>query len=310
MSKRVLTVGAAQMGPVARDESKASAVARMVALMRQAASRGCDLVVFPELALTTFFPRWFIEDQGELDRYYEFTMPSVETQPLFDAARELKLGFHLGYAEVAGERRFNTAILVDKGGQIVAKYRKIHLPGHAEHDPGREFQHLEKRYFEVGDLGFPVWQTMGGKLGMLICNDRRWPEAFRCLGLQGVEMVMIGYNTPTLNGQTFEPPHLRTWHNLLTMQAGAYQNGTWVVGVAKAGLEDGVHMMGGSAIVSPNGEIAAQAVTLGDELIVADCDLDAGAYIKANIFNFAAHRRTEHYGLIVETTGVVPPRGR
>jgi len=310
MNKRVLTVGAAQMGPVARDESKASAVARMVALMRQAAARSCDLVVFPELALTTFFPRWFIEDQAELDRYYEFTMPSDETRPLFDAARELKLGFHLGYAEVAGKQRFNTAILVDKAGEIVAKYRKIHLPGHAEFDPEREFQHLEKRYFEVGDLGFPVWETMGGKLGMLICNDRRWPEAFRCLGLQGAELVMIGYNTPTLNGQTFEPPHLRAYHNLLTMQAGAYQNGAWVVGVAKAGFEDGVHMMGGSAIVSPNGEIAAQAVTLGDELIVADCDLDAGAYIKANIFNFAAHRRTEHYGLIVETTGVVPPRGR
>ena len=62
--------------------------------------------------------------------------------------------------------------------------------------------------------------------------------------------------------------------------------------------------------VLTGGEIAAQALTLGDELIVADCDLDAGAYIKANIFNFAAHRRTEHYGLIVETTGVVPPRGR
>ena len=310
MSKRVLTVGGAQMGPVARSESKASAVARMVALMREAAGKGCDLVVFPELALTTFFPRWYIEDQKELDRYYEFTMPSADTQPLFDAARELKLGFHLGYAEVAGSQRFNTAILVDKAGEIVAKYRKIHLPGHAENDPARQFQHLEKRYFEVGDLGFPVWETMGGKLGMLICNDRRWPEAFRCLGLQGVELVMIGYNTPTLNGQTFEPPHLRSFHNLLTMQAGAYQNGTWVVGVAKAGHEDGVHMMGGSAIVSPNGEIAAQAVTVEDELIVADCALDAGAYIKANIFNFAAHRRTEHYGLIVETTGLVPPRGR
>ena len=68
-------------------------------------------------------------------------------------------------------------------------------------------------------------------------------------------------------------------------------------------------MMGSSAIVTPNGEIAAQASTLDDELIVADCDLDAGAYIKANVFNFAAHRRTEHYRLIVETTGLVPPLG-
>jgi len=310
VATRVLTVGGAQLGPIHRDEPKSSAVARMVDLMRRAHDRGCDLVVYPELALTTFFPRWLVEDEAELEGYYEQTMPSTDTQPLFDAAKELGIGFHLGYGEVAGNQRFNTAILVDKSGAIVAKYRKIHLPGHAEFDPKRQFQHLEKRYFEVGDLGFPVWQTMGGKLGMLICNDRRWPEAFRILGLQGVELVMIGYNTPTLNGQTFEPPHLRSFHNLLTMQAGAYQNGTWVVGVAKAGHEDGVDMMGGSAIVSPNGEIAAQATTLGDELIVADCDLDAGAYIKANIFNFAAHRRPEHYGLIVETAGTVEPRGK
>lgn len=309
MAKRVLTVAGAQMGPVQRADSKASAVARMVDLMRQAAGRGCDLVVFPELALTTFFPRWLIEDQAELDSYYEFSMPGPDTQPLFDAARDLGIGFHLGYAEVDGEHRFNTAILVDKTGEIVAKYRKIHLPGHAEFDPEREFQHLEKRYFEVGNLGFPVWETMGGKLGMLICNDRRWPEAFRVLGLQGVELVVIGYNTPTLNGQTFEPPHLRIHHNLLTMQAGAYQNGCWVVGVAKAGHEDGVHMMGSSAICTPNGEVAALASTLEDELIVADCDLDAGAYIKTNIFNFEAHRRPEHYNLIVETAGTVPPRG-
>ncbi|MBN33278.1 MAG: N-carbamoyl-D-amino-acid hydrolase [Rhodospirillaceae bacterium] len=309
MTRRVLTVAGAQMGPVLRADSKAATVARMVDLMRQAAGRSCDLIVFPELAMTTFFPRWFIEDQAELDSFYEFTMPSAETQPLFDTARECGIGFHLGYAEVDGEHRFNTAILVDKTGEIVAKYRKIHLPGHAENEPDREFQHLEKRYFEVGNLGFPVWNTMGGKLGMLICNDRRWPEAFRVLGLQGVELVLIGYNTPTLNGHAFEPPHLRIHHNLLTLQAGAYQNGCWVVGVAKAGYEDGVHMMGSSAIVTPNGEIAALASTLEDELIIADCDLDAGAYIKANIFNFAAHRRTEHYGLIVETTGTVEPQG-
>ncbi len=154
-------------------------------------------------------------------------------------------------------------------GAIIAKYRKIHLPGHAEPDPARQFQHLEKRYFEPGNLGFKTWDALGGVLGILICNDRRWPEAFRVLGLQGVELVLIGYNTPAVNGQIFEPPHLRAFHNHLTMQAGAYQNGTWVVGVAKAGREGGVDMMGGSAIISPNGEIMAQSASLEDELILA-----------------------------------------
>ena len=151
---RTLTVAAAQLGPIARHEPRASAVARMVALMEQAKPQGVDLIVFPELALTTFFPRWFIEDEAELDSFYESEMPSAHTQPLFDAAKRLEMAFHLGYAELThtpeGKRRFNVAMMVDKRGQIVRKYRKVHLPGHSEHEPWRPFQHLEKRYFEVG----------------------------------------------------------------------------------------------------------------------------------------------------------------
>ncbi len=307
---RILQVAGAQLGPVGRSEPRSSAVRRMIALMDEAKSRGGELVVFPELALTTFFPRWHIEDRDELNSFFERQMPSPETTPLFEAAERLGVAFHLGYAELVvedgRERRFNSAVLTDRQGRIVAKYRKIHLPGHAEPDPTRAFQHLEKRYFEPGNLGFKVWDTLGGRIGILICNERRWPEAFRVLGLQGVEMVLIGYNTPALNGQRFEPPHLRAFHNHLTMQAGAYQNGTWVIGVAKAGREEGVDMMGGSAIVTPDGEIVAQSATLEDELILAGCDLDAGAYIKQNIFNFAAHRRPEHYRLIVDTVGSQP----
>ncbi|HET6468208.1 MAG TPA: N-carbamoyl-D-amino-acid hydrolase [Geminicoccaceae bacterium] len=308
---RTVTVGGAQLGPIGRAETRREVVGRLLALMRRAGERGCDLVVYPELALTTFFPRWLIEDEAELDPYFEREMPGPVTAALFEEARRLGIGFHLGYAELAVEggrrRRFNTAILVDPSGRIVGKYRKIHLPGHAEHEPHRTFQHLEKRYFEVGDLGFPAWRTMGGVMGMAICNDRRWPETFRVLGLQGVELVMIGYNTPALNGLGREPAYLRAFHNHLSVQAGAYQNATWVASVAKAGHEEGVDMLGGSVIVAPTGEIVAQASTLGDELIVAECDLDACAFYKETTFKFAAHRRPEHYRLIVERTGAEPP---
>lgn len=308
---RVVRMAAAQLGPVARDEPRAAVVERMRRLMRDARADGCRLIVFPELALTTFFPRWYMADQAEVDAFFEAEMPGAETRPLFEDAKRLGVGFHLGYAELAREggrvRRFNTAILVDTEGRIVGKYRKIHLPGHSAHEPQRPFQHLEKRYFEIGDLGFPVWRTMGGIFGMCICNDRRWPETYRVLGLQGVEAVLLGYNTPTVNAVIQEPAHLRMLHHLVTMQAGAYQNGTWVVAAAKCGMEDGVHMMGGSAIVAPTGEIAAQAKTEADELIAHDCDLDLGRYIKETVFNFAQHRRVEHYGLIVERVGMVPP---
>jgi predicted amidohydrolase len=308
---RIVTVGAAQLGPVARAERRAQVVTRLLVLMRQAKAHGCDLVVYPELALTTFFPRWYFERQEEVDAFFERDMPSPDTQPLFDAARELGIGFYLGYAECAAEgsrtRRFNTSILVDTGGRIVGKYRKVHLPGHAEHEPWRRFQHLEKRYFETGDLGFPVFRAFGGIVGMCICNDRRWPETYRVMGLQGVEMVLLGYNTPVHNPPAPEHDALSHFHNELVMQAGAYQNGTWVVGVAKCGCEEGVDQIGNSIVVAPSGEIVAACTTLADELAVARCDLDLTKSYKSTVFDFAKHREPQAYGMIVERKGAIPP---
>jgi N-carbamoyl-D-amino-acid hydrolase len=313
---RIITVGAAQLGPIARSESRARVVERMLVLMLAARGHGCDLVVFPELALTTFFPRWYFELQGDVDAFFERSMPGPETQPLFDAARELRVGFYLGYAELAEEggrtRHFNTSILVDKEGRVISKYRKIHLPGHAEHEPWRRFQHLEKRYFEVGNLSWPVvrWafgEKSNGLFGMAICNDRRWPETYRVMGLQGVEMVLLGYNTPVHNPPAPEHDALSHFHNELVMQSGAYQNGTWVVGVAKAGNEEGVEQIGNSIIVAPSGEIVAACTTMGDELAVARCDLDLCNSYKSTTFNFARHREPEQYRLIVERKGAVAP---
>ncbi len=308
---RTLTFGAAQLGPIARADSRDTVVARLLDMMREAHGRGCDVIVYPELALTTFFPRWFFEDQDEIDTYFERVFPSPVTQPLFDEAKRLGIGFHIGYAELVEQgdqtRRFTAAVIVDKSGKVVLKYRKIHLPGHAEHEPYRSFQHLEKRYFEVGDLGFPVVSSMDGNLGICICNDRRWPEAYRVMGLQDVEAIFIGYNTPTHNPPAPQHDHLTSFHNHLSMQSGAYQNATWVVGAAKAGREEGVDMLGQSVIISPSGEIVAMASTLEDELITAKCDLDFCRSYKETWFAFEKHRRPEHYGLIVERTGAKQP---
>ncbi|MCC7275250.1 MAG: N-carbamoyl-D-amino-acid hydrolase [Alphaproteobacteria bacterium] len=308
---RTLTVGAAQLGPIQRSDTRKQVVRRLIELLREAHARNCKLVVYPELALTTFFPRWMMEGQAEVDAFFERAMPNADVQPLFDEARRLGIGFHLGYAELAEQegrtRRFNTAILVDPNGDFVGKYRKIHLPGHAEYEPQRPFQHLEKRYFEVGDLGWPVWRAFGGIVGMCICNDRRWPETFRVMGLKGVELVVCGFNTPEFNASMVEPGHHRMMHHFLSVQSGAYQNGTWVVAVAKAGMEEGCMLHGGTCVAAPSGELVAVASTLGDELLAYTMDLDATAPIKNTIFNFARHRRVEHYGIIVEQTGAIPP---
>ena len=292
----VIRVALAQLGPVGRADPKPRVVARLQAMLREAAAQGARLVVFPELALTSFFPREHSADEAELHAFYQTEMPGAVTRPLFETAAELGVGFHLGYAELTPERRrFNTAILVDGTGRIVGRYRKIHLPGHAKPEAWRPFQHLEKRYFEVGDLGFPVFDALGGRVGMCICNDRRWPETWRMLGLAGAELVCLGYNTPMHYPPAPQHDHLQSFHHLLSLQAGAYQNGLWVAAAAKAGMEEGCPLLGHSAIVAPTGEIAAMSTTLGDEVVTASCDLGRCREIRDNIFNFRLHRQPQLY---------------
>jgi predicted amidohydrolase len=193
---RVIRVAGAQLGPIQRADPRALTQGRLLALLEEAAARGAELVVFPELAFITFS------------------------------------------------------------------------------------QQLEKRYFEDGNLGFPAFRVdrwHDAIVGMMICNDRRWPEAWRVLGLQSVELVLAGYNSPAYdpNGGESEGAELRTFHSQLVVQANAYMNATWAVAVAKAGNEDGAGLIGGSCIVDPDGRIVVEAKGLGDEISIADCDLDS-----------------------------------
>lgn len=309
---RMLTVAAAQMGPVQRDDSRESVVERLLVMLRDAHAHGVELVVFPELALTTFFPRWFVDDISEADHWYERSMPNAVTQPLFDEAKRLGIGFCLGYALVDTEadgtvRRWNVQTLVERDGSIVATYKKTHIPGHEHHEPDRPFQHAERYYFEPSPEGFGVWRAFGGLMGMMICNDRRWPESYRVMGLQGVEMILCGYNTPIHYVPDPSQDILQGFHNSLVMQSGAYQNGSWVVGVAKGGVEEGVDSLGQSAIIAPSGQIVAQAFTTGDELVIARCDLDWCYRYKGTLFDFDRYRRPEVYGRITGQRGVVLP---
>ena len=304
MHTNKIGLAVAQMGPVQLADSRAAVVKRLLEMMREAKARRADLVVFPELALTTFFPRYWMSEEEAQECFFEAQMPNAQTQPLFDEARKLGIGFYLGYAELTPEGRpFNTAILVNKQADIVGKYRKVHLPGHSDHKPDAPFQHLEKKFFDVGDRTWGVWDAMGAKIGMALCNDRRWPETWRVMSLQSAEIVVLGYNTPSKNIHWDEPVHLRMHHHLITMQAGAYQNCVWAAAAAKCGKEDGHHMIGGSVIVSPTGEIAAQSSTEEDELIFVKADLDLARAFRNNVFDFARHRRPEHYQLIVDRVG-------
>jgi predicted amidohydrolase len=293
---RPLTVAAAQLGPIARDEPRQAAVERLIGLLREAHHRRAELVVFPELALTSFFPRWWEDDRAAVDEWFETEMPGPATKPLFDEAAQLGVGFCLGYAELTADgHRYNTQMLVERDGTSVATFRKVHIPGHEDHEPWRPFQHLERRYFEPGPDEFGVWDAFGGRIGMMICNDRRWSETYRVMGLQGVELICCGYNTPIHYAPDPSQDALAGFHNQLVMQAGAYQNATWVVAAAKGGVEEGVDSLAQSCIIAPSGQVVAQALSAGDEVIVATCDLDWGRRYTSTVFDFSRYRRPEMY---------------
>ena len=218
---RTLKVAAAQLGPVHLSTPRSEVVTRMITLLQHASTLGAQLVLFPETAFTTFFPRHLITSQVELDTYFEHDdslLTSPNTKPLFDEAKKLGIDISIGFAERDKDGKgYNTSVYYSaKKGEIIAKYRKVHLPGTKEpfENPDAVNQ-LEKRYFEPGNLGFKAFRTPDlipgaakkasgitappGKgdpiMGMMICNDRRWAEGWRCYGLQGVEVVLCGYNT-------------------------------------------------------------------------------------------------------------------
>lgn len=274
---RKIRVSAAQLGPIPESESRESVVRRLVALAEEAADVRAQLVVFPELALTPYFPKVIRDD---FDQFFETAMPNPSVQPLFDTAKRAGLAFCLGYAELTDEgRHYNTTIYVDADGEIRNKYRKIHLPGLPSTAPEGKVRVYEPHFFNHGDLGFQTFQGDHATMGISICQDRRYPETFRALGLAGAEIVVNGYNTPA------DP--LALSQNELALRAGAYQNSLFVVAAAHCGVEDGVHLIAGSCIIDPHGQVIARASSEDDELITATLDM---AQVDA------AHERWNFYG--------------
>src|SRR5687768_2220212 len=139
---RTIRLAGAQMGPNCLKDSRSQILARMISLLENAAQEGAQLVVFPELAFTTFFPRWPCEHDDDVLHYFETAMPNPNVQPLFDRAAALKVGFYVGYAELTPEgHRYNSAVVVLPDGRILLKYRKVHLPGSHEVRP-QKYQQL------------------------------------------------------------------------------------------------------------------------------------------------------------------------
>ena len=283
---RWLKIGAAQMGPNQDGTPREAIVERMLALLETAARDGVELIVYPEMALTTYFPKRIRQDY---DQFFETEVPPKALELVLRRAAEARVAVHVGFCEKADGKYFNTALLTDRDGRLCGTFRKIHLPGTKVPDGFAQVH--EPYYFAHGDTGFRVFDAVGAKVGIAICQDRRYPESYRALGLQGAEIILIGYNTP------LSPLALDL--NELCMRAGAYANLCFVVGVAKAGVEDGVELIAGTCIIDPQGQVLAKAATRGDELVVARVDLDQMGPLRKR-WNFLGRRQPQHYGLLLQ----------
>jgi len=286
---RVVRLAMAQMGPNDETQPRSSIVNRMVSLLRKAIAERAEVVVFPELALTTFFPKRI---RSDYEQFFDSAMPNPTVAPLFDLARRARVAFCFGYAEsVANGNKYNTMIYVDERGDITHRYRKLHLPGLPDVAPAGQVRVYEPHYFNHGDTDLRPVQTSHGSLGIAICQDRRYPEVYRALGLAGAELIVIGYNTPA--------SPLAISQNELCVRAGAYENSLFVVAVAKAGNEDGVHLIGGSCAVDPHGQVVARTAMEGDEVAVVQLDFSHIASARER-WNFYGRRHPDRYGILTE----------
>ena len=281
---REVTIAAAQLGPAS--QTKGETVERMLGLLSEAKGAQVDFLCFPELALTEYFCT-VVRDSVE--EYFEIDLPSPLTKPLFKVAKEAKMSFVLPYAEKDGDQYFNSSAIVGEDGQVVGKYRKVHIPGTVEpKEDGTDI--LEKRYFTPGDLGFPVVDAGKARVGVQICYDRRFPESFRALGINGAEIICTPYNTPAFDGDVEKGID----GSDMCIRSAAYYNGCFAIGVGKGGVENDVRFIGGSLIVGPSGEILARATSDGDELITAAVDLE-----EITTARKTADRRPSEYDVLV-----------
>jgi beta-ureidopropionase len=262
--------------------SKQDAVDKHIKMIADAAAQGAQVVGLQEI----FHGPYFCAEQDP--KWYETAEP--ETGPTVRRMREVarEHGIVLivpWYEEEQPGVYYNTACVIERDGTIVGKYRKTHIP-----QVGPCF--WEKFYFKPGNLGYPVFDTSAGRIGLIICYDRHFPEVARELGIKGAEIVF----NPSA---TVESLSRYLWE--LEQPAHAVANGFWMAASNRVGIEAPLNpakFYGSSYFCSPRGKLIAQASDSEDEVLVADLDLDEIREVR-NTWQFFRDRRPETYGELV-----------
>lgn len=287
MNMNKLNVGLVQQTcSASRDEN----LARTIAGIKEAASKGAKLVVCQELHTSMYFCQ--TEDTANFD--LAETIPGPTSEELGKLAKELGIVIIASLFEQRSGRVYhNTAVVLDTNGAIAGKYRKMHIP----EDPG----YYEKFYFTPGDLGFKPVQTSLGKIGVLICWDQWFPEAARLMALAGADILCY----PTAIGWVPEDPddekqrQLDAWQTV--QRAHAIANGIPVIVCNRTGHEadpsarsSGIDFWGNSFIAGPQGEFLVQANAGSENILTAEIDLKHCENTR-RIWPFLRDRRIDDY---------------
>lgn len=261
---RVITVGAAQTGPVESEDMRTMvpAACRMIG---EAKRRGVDILTFSELFMSPFFPNRLIES---FDRFFT-TADGSAIQQVRAAAKEHEIALILPFAERANSGMYNAAMVLDRNGSWLGTYRKTHIPAYFPNENAGGTGSYEKFYFTPGE-GLPVFDVGGARVGIQICNDRLYPEPSRVLALSGAEIIFM-----PICYSVYSDPEYRNAIWDVAMRARAFENGLFVVAANRVGLEGVRQHLGRSMIVDPRGTILVEARSEREELIVAEIDLDS-----------------------------------
>lgn len=259
-------------------EEKEANVAKAQALAGLAAERGARMICFQEL----FTTRWFPMDINPGHFALAEEVPGPTTEKMQEVARRFGTVMVLSLFERdARGMHFNTAAVIDADGAFLGKYRKIHVP----QIPLWE----EKAYFQPGDLGYPVWETRHGRIGVQICWDNFFPEGARILALKGAQVIFA----PTAAAMASQPK----WEKVICAHAAA--SGLYIFRVNRVGAEEKQTFYGKSFCASPEGELVDEPSGRQEGIVMAGIDLMEIERTR-RVWTFLRDRRPETYGELLK----------
>lgn len=255
-------------------------LAKALDMIDQAAKQGAKIIALQELFNTPYFPNR-ARDPGYFSLAEPIPGPTVNRVAAKARQHGVVILAPIYEKEIVGIY-YNSAVLIGTDGEIVGKYRKMHIP-HSGHL-------IEKFYFKPGNYGFPSFVTPHATIGTLICYDRHFPEGARALGLSGAELVLIPVASPR--------PQARDVF-VKELMAMAIANQYFVAAINRVGVEADDEFFGSSLVCDPRGNVIAQADSNNDEILITDIDLSLVAATR-NSWMFYRDRRPDAYGILTQ----------